>query len=202
MFPRDFWEKLRIDLWHLGIFTFLWVLAPSWQHLGCRFLFQPSLFKLYYWLIDLNLDSKVIQGVNMVHVPVVWKLNQIFNFFLHCQHFIESRQTLLDSAKEIVNDISNLTDDVLVNLLLYGSQTFNFEENITIIKASIKYILSTERFSGPLIWPFNISNYIKSINICIWSYPFLQTLIWTIHTVKCWMLNFYPFYCSLNFFRR
>ena len=63
------------------------------------------------------------------------------HFFLHCQHFIQSRQTLLDSVKKIVNDISNLTDDVLVNLLLYGSQTFNFEENSTIIKASIKYIL-------------------------------------------------------------
>ena len=73
------------------------------------------------------------------------------HFFLHCQHFIQSRPTLLDSVKKIVNDISNLTDDVLVNLLLYGSQTFNFEENSTIIKASIKYILSTERFSGPLI---------------------------------------------------
>ena len=72
------------------------------------------------------------------------------HFFLHCQHFIQSCQTLLDSVNKIVNDISNFTDDVLVNLLLYGSQTFNFEENSTIIKASIKYILSTERFSIPL----------------------------------------------------
>ena len=94
------------------------------------------------------------------------------HFFLHCQHFIQSRQTLLDSVTKIVN-ISNLTDDVLVNLLLYGSQTFNFEENCTMIKASVKYVLSTERFPGPLIWRSNISNYIKSINICLWSYPFL-----------------------------
>ena len=65
-----------------------------------------------------------------------------FHFFLHCQHFIQSRQTFLDSVKKIVNDISNLTDNVLVNLLLYGSQTFTFEQNSTIIKASIKYILS------------------------------------------------------------
>ena len=72
------------------------------------------------------------------------------HFFLHCLHFIQSCQTLLDFGKKIVN-ISNLTDDVLVNVLLYGSQTFNFEETSTIIKASIKYILSIERFSGPLI---------------------------------------------------
>ena len=72
------------------------------------------------------------------------------HFFLHCQHFIQSHQTLLDSLKKIVSDISNLTDDLLVNLILYGSQTCNFEENSTIMKASIKYILSTERFSIPL----------------------------------------------------
>ena len=119
------------------------------------------------------------------------KVESNIHSFLHCQHFIQSRQTLLDSVTKIVN-ISNLTDDALVNLLLYGSQTLNFEENSTIIKASIKYILSTERFSGPLIWPFNISNYIKSINICIWSYPFLQTLIWTIRTVKCCYIPFLP----------
>ena len=53
----------------------------------------------------------------------------------------------------LYNDISNFTGDALVNLLLYGSQSFNFEEISTIIKASIKYILNAERFSGPLIWP-------------------------------------------------
>ena len=144
--------------------------------------------------IDLGMAFKTV----LIHYdPVVWKLNWIFIF--SC--IANILYNLVKPSEKIV-DISNLTDDVLVNLLLYGSQSFNFEENRTIIKASIKYILSTERFSGPLIWPFNISNYIKSINICIWSYPFLQTLIWTIHTVKCWMLNFYPFYCSLNFFRR
>ena len=145
--------------------------------------------------IDLGMASETV----LIHYdPVVWKLNWISIF--SC--IANILYNLIKPSEKIVNDISNLTDDVLVNLLLYGSQSFNFEENSTIIKASIKYILSTERFSGPLIWPFNISNYIKSINICIWSYPFLQTLIWTIHTVKCWMLNFYPFYCSLNFFRR
>ena len=145
--------------------------------------------------IDLGMASETV----FIHYdPVVWKLNWISIF--SC--IANILYNLIKPSEKIVNDISNLTDDVLVNLLLYGSQSFNFEENSTIIKASIKYILSTERFSGPLIWPFNISNYIKSINICIWSYPFLQTLIWTIHTVKCWMLNFYPFYCSLNFFRR
>ena len=69
-FQQIFEKKLNIYLWSLGIFTFLWVLfcgffsvAPSWQHFGCRFLCQQSLVELQYRLIDLNQDSKVIQGV-------------------------------------------------------------------------------------------------------------------------------------------
>ena len=50
MFLTDFLKKLRICLWSLNIFTFLWVLAPSWQHFGCRSLCQPGPVKLY-WLI-------------------------------------------------------------------------------------------------------------------------------------------------------
>ena len=73
------------------------------------------------------------------------------HFFLHCHHSNQFQQTLLDSVKKIVNDISILADYALVNLLLYGSQNYNFEENSKIIKVSIKYILSTESFSGPLM---------------------------------------------------
>ena len=79
------------------------------------------------------------------------EVESITHFFLHCHHFNQFCQTLLDSVKRIVNSISILTDDALVNPLLYGSQNYNFEENSKIIKVSIKYILSTERFSGPLI---------------------------------------------------
>ena len=63
MFPTDFWKKLRIYLWSSGIFTFLWVLAPPWQHFGCRFLYQSSLVELHYRLIDLNQALKDMQGI-------------------------------------------------------------------------------------------------------------------------------------------
>ena len=53
--------------------------------------------------------------------------------------------------KKIVNDISILTDDASINLSLSGSQTYNFEENSKMLKASVKYILSSERFSDLLV---------------------------------------------------
>ena len=37
--------------------------APSWQHVGCRFLCYPSLAELYYRSIDLDRDFKVAQEV-------------------------------------------------------------------------------------------------------------------------------------------
>ena len=53
-------KKLEfIYLWRLGICTFSGGLAPSWQYVGCWFLCYPSLAKLYYGLIDVDLNSKV-----------------------------------------------------------------------------------------------------------------------------------------------
>ena len=34
---------------------------------------------------------------------------------------------------------------------MHGSPSYSFEENNKITSASIKYVLDTERFSGPLI---------------------------------------------------
>ena len=79
------------------------------------------------------------------------EVESTIHYFLHCHYFVQYRNTLLDSVKIILNDNSNITDDSFVNILLYGNQTFNSEENNQIIKASINYILSTKRFSGPLI---------------------------------------------------
>ena len=66
----------------MGIFTFLCVLALSWQHFGCCSLCQPSPAELYYWLIDLNQDSKVIQGVKW---EKLYKTMKILMFFVNFQ---------------------------------------------------------------------------------------------------------------------
>ena len=60
-------------------------------------------------------------------------------FFLHCHHFNQFSQTLLDSVEKMAKDISNFTDDTFVNFPLCGSLTYSFEENTKIIKASINY---------------------------------------------------------------
>ena len=43
-----------------------------------------------------------------------------------------------------------MNNDLLVNQLMYGSPSYSFEKN-KILNASIKSVLDTERFSGPII---------------------------------------------------
>ena len=72
------------------------------------------------------------------------------HFFLHCHFYRTFCQTLLHTVESIIQDTSNLSDDILVNLLMYGRPNYSFDENKKILNASIRYILYTNRFSGPL----------------------------------------------------
>ena len=64
-------------------------------------------------------------------------------YFLHC---------LLDIVKEIANIyLSDFIDETLVNLLLYGNSIYSLEENKEVIKASINFILLSQRFAGALM---------------------------------------------------
>ena len=78
------------------------------------------------------------------------EVESTIHFSLHCHFFDKFRQIFLETVEKI-KDISDLNDDLLVNRLMYGSPSYSFEENNKIINASIKYVLDTERFSGPLI---------------------------------------------------
>ena len=72
------------------------------------------------------------------------------HFFLRCHNYAAIRTTLLNDLKLIDDSIPDLSDNLLVNLLLFGDQKFNPTENFHILNTSIDYILKSERFDGPL----------------------------------------------------
>ena len=73
-------------------------------------------------------------------------------YFLHCHYYNDIRKTLLDIVKEIANIyLSDFIDETLVNLLLYGNSIYSLEENKEVIKASINFILLSQRFAGALM---------------------------------------------------
>ena len=76
------------------------------------------------------------------------------HFLLHCHHFSNICSTLLNSINEVlgsITKISDLSDCTLVKILLFGDQDYTQVENTCIINATIKYLVDSERFNGPLL---------------------------------------------------
>ena len=74
------------------------------------------------------------------------------HYFLHCHYYNDIRKTLLDTVKEITNIcLSDFSDETLVNRLLYRNSIYSPKENKEVIKASINFILLSQRFAGALM---------------------------------------------------
>ena len=73
------------------------------------------------------------------------------HFLLHCHNYTNIRLTLLNSIAEIIGNTFNINDECLVNLLLFGNQKYTEIDNSHIVNATIKYLLDSGRFSGPLL---------------------------------------------------
>ena len=76
-------------------------------------------------------------------------LETTWHFLLHCPNFINQRKTLYGTVNPIlrVYNIPFLVDECFVDLLLYGDTKFKFEENQSILKATINFIRNSSRFS-------------------------------------------------------
>ena len=72
------------------------------------------------------------------------------HFFLHCHHFSQQRQTLMNNIRPIDKDIINETDNDLINILLFGSNKYEYHIISKILNFSNDFILRIETFSGQL----------------------------------------------------
>ena len=71
------------------------------------------------------------------------------HFLLECPFYSAHRKELLETVNPILflNDLENISDDKKVHLFLYGHKKLNFIENRTVLKAIIKFISKSSRFS-------------------------------------------------------
>ena len=62
-----------------------------------------------------------------VHNPVEGRLEveSVSHFFLHCHYYSNICSTLLNVLQSIDINLLNQEDDIVVEVLLYGSTTFN-----------------------------------------------------------------------------
>ena len=73
------------------------------------------------------------------------------NFLLRCTSFSYLRKILLDGIIDLIGSISNLHDTKLVNILLFGDDTFSMDTNLSILKLTISFLKESERFDMPLV---------------------------------------------------
>ena len=71
------------------------------------------------------------------------------HFLLLCPSFDVQRQDLLAEIVELLRpfiQITDLSNDVLVKLLLYGDQDLSYDLNRKILELTLRYIHETGRF--------------------------------------------------------
>ena len=62
--------------------------------------------------------------------PCSLEVESTIHYFLHCHYYNDIRKTLLDIVKKVINiSVSNLSDEYLVNLLMYGNPSYSFQKN-------------------------------------------------------------------------
>ena len=71
-------------------------------------------------------------------------------FFLHCPLFTDERITFFNTLSNLDRKLFNNTNSLLTNILLFGKESLNTNQNMTILNLTTEFILSTKRFSESL----------------------------------------------------
>ena len=97
-------------------------------------------------------EHKFRQGLLHIVDPICsCHLNAVENteyYFLHCSNFANQRTVLFDDLRNIDINYGPLDSSTLSRMLLFGNPKFSDNVNSGIIYAIIKFIESTNRFSG------------------------------------------------------
>ena len=72
------------------------------------------------------------------------------HYFLHCPNFSFARDTFLNEIAIVDRSIIDQDDIKIIQTFLYGNPSYSVNDNKLILDASIKYILETKRFEGPI----------------------------------------------------
>ena len=74
------------------------------------------------------------------------------HYFLHCPFFATNRQKLLNDLLKIDPSLRNLKDDLLLDIILHGSDKYKDTVNKEILRHKINFIKNTKCFQRPLFY--------------------------------------------------
>ena len=72
------------------------------------------------------------------------------HYLMRCNLSADLRTELLNDVCALNPTLKNLSLEKLLNILLYGSEDLSFNIDKKIIKSTIKFFKTSERFLGPL----------------------------------------------------
>ena len=72
------------------------------------------------------------------------------HYLLRCNLYSTLRLELLNNTCFLNLSLENYFNEKLLNILLCGSEDFNYNINKEMVKATIKFLKTYERFNGPL----------------------------------------------------
>ena len=118
---------------------------------------NPNVFKLITrirltlsHLNEHNFNHNFRDCVNPL-CPCSLEVESTSHFFLHCHYSIDIRKTFFHELQSANENMLNQSDNEIVELLLYGSKRFNFQQNCSLLESAIKFILKSKRFGGLLL---------------------------------------------------
>ena len=75
-----------------------------------------------------------------------YKVKSAIHFFLHCPLFTNERTTLFSTLHKLDSNMFNNTDSILTNISIFGKESLNTNQNMTILIATMEFILSWNLF--------------------------------------------------------
>ena len=76
------------------------------------------------------------------------------HYLLRCNLYSDSGLELFNDICALNTTLKYLSHEKLLNSLLSGSKNVSFNTNMDIIKPVIKFLKTSECFTGYLFWPF------------------------------------------------
>ena len=110
------------------------------------------------WIFQLRVGLSPLKSHKMSHkfadtpvdtCPCTQNAETTHHFLLDCPNFTAHRQELLETIDPILflNNLDNISDSNKMDLFLYGHEKLNSVENRVKLKATIKFICQSGRFS-------------------------------------------------------
>ena len=79
-----------------------------------------------------------------------YEVESTVHFLLHCPLFLNERNTLFSTLRNLDSKLSENTDSLMRNILLVGKESLNTNQNRATLNATMEFTLSTKRIDEPL----------------------------------------------------